>query len=601
MGMKARPSGKRVGLYARVSTQEQALEGLSIETQLAHLHAYATSQGWEVTGEDIDPGYSGSDDDRPGLKHLLGDARRHRFDIVAVAKLDRFFRNLRLLLNYLHEFDELGIKFVSTQEMLDTSTHYGKFAVQIMGVIAEFERNRISERIRENRQYRLTLGKWTSGRAPYGYRWLPKEQRWEIIEDEARIIRYIYQLYMKEKVGTMGIPARLNAEGYHTRDGGLWHFSSVLTILSNPAYKGRHEMGIAMPVIIDEATWEQARQQRLRARKVQGEVRDWLLQGICVCGLCGHMLRCQQKTGSKQRHYVCRGRYKTYHSDGSPTCTLPYEHAQQLEFLVWNKVRNAFNDPVTLKSYVEDALAELEEKKSKIGGDALDLDEQIETVKRKKERLGMAFADEAIPEKIYRTKLQQLHKQEMSLEERRYNLDPNEMMEVTDLSNRITTVREILQKGKIQLTDLGFFGTEGDKYIPLGFNPWPETDSKKSIGKPAEVATAVIDDETGLIGKTVLPPGFMDPGVTPSEKRKRIIRNMRSLLRFLNIKVIIYPDRKEIRGAIPPQVIEVSAKDGNSVGCRITSSAKGLRDGAVCKRQPFVFHRKDTFWIPASA
>ena len=92
----------RVALYARVSTQEQVVEGVSIEAQLAALKAYAKSQGWEVADEYVDGGFSGGTDDRPALKRLLIDADRRRFSIVAVCKLDRFFRNLRLLLNNLH-------------------------------------------------------------------------------------------------------------------------------------------------------------------------------------------------------------------------------------------------------------------------------------------------------------------------------------------------------------------------------------------------------------------------------------------------------------------------------------------------------------------
>jgi len=124
---------QRVAIYARVSSQEQAIEGVSIEAQVAALKAYAKSQGWEIADEYIDGGYSGGTDDRPAFKRLLLDAERKRFNIVAVCKLDRFFRNLRLLLNYLYGLEQLGIKFVSTQEGLDTSTPYGKFAVQIMG------------------------------------------------------------------------------------------------------------------------------------------------------------------------------------------------------------------------------------------------------------------------------------------------------------------------------------------------------------------------------------------------------------------------------------------------------------------------------------
>jgi site-specific DNA recombinase len=197
---------------------------------------------------------------------------------------------------------QLGIKFVSTGEMLDTSTPYGKFAVQIMGVIAEFERGRIGERIREGRQFRTSQGKWTSGRVPYGYRWLPKEQRWEIIEEEAKIVRYVYRLYLDGKIGTLHIHERLNAEGLRTRGGFLWHYSFVLSILSNPAYKGTHRNGLSMPVIVDTETWDKAERQRHSARQVRGKIRYWLLQGMCVCGICGHVLGCEKRKGKQPRY-----------------------------------------------------------------------------------------------------------------------------------------------------------------------------------------------------------------------------------------------------------------------------------------------------------
>jgi site-specific DNA recombinase len=563
----------KVRLYARVSTQEQAVEGVSIEAQLAHLKAYAISQNWQVTGEDVDGGYSGGSDDRPGLRHLLMDARKGEFNIIAVAKLDRFFRNLRLLLNYLHEFEQLGIKFVSTQEMLDTSTPYGKFAVQIMGVIAEFERGRIGERIREGRQYRSAQGKWTSGQTPYGYRWQPKEQRWEIIGEEAEIVRYIYHLYLDEKIGTIHIHDRLNKEGLRTRGGFLWHFSFVLSILSNPAYKGTHRIGLKMPVIIEASIWDKAEQQRHKARSVRGKARNWLLQGMCVCGICGHKLGCDKKKGTQPRYYVCRGRHKEHHPDGSPTCSLPYIRAERLEIMVWNKVKQAFADPMLLKGYVDKALEELEQRKTQVGESFLGIEKDIDGVKKKEERLGLAYADGTLAESVYKAKLHQLKKQEADLVQRQHNLNPSEMIEITELSRRITSVKELIQKGKVRLTDLGFFAANGDKYVPLGFNPWPESNGKMAIGELAEMETVLIDEESGLIGKSNLPPGFNDPNIPAKEKGQRVLINWRELLRFLGIQVTIYPDHKEIRGAIPPQLI-TDSNYNNTVGAPITSSVE---------------------------
>jgi site-specific DNA recombinase len=564
----------KVRLYARVSTQEQAIEGVSIEAQLAHLKAYAVSQNWQVTGEDVDAGYSGGSDDRPGLRHLLIDARKGEFNVIAVAKLDRFFRNLRLLLNYLHEFEQLGIKFVSTQEMLDTSTPYGNFAVQIMGVIAEFERGRIGERIREGRQYRKAQGKWTSGQTLYGYRWLPKEQKWEIIEEEAKVVCYIYHLYLEEKMGTNHIPERLNKENLRTREGYLWHYSFVQSILSNPAYKGTHRTGLKMPVIIDAAVWDKVEHQRHKARIARGKVRNWLLQGMCVCGICGHLLKCVHKKGTKPRYYGCRGRLREYHPDGSPTCNLPWLRAEQLEMAVWNKVKQAFADPETLQEYVVKALSDLEQKKAKIGDNFLGIEKDIAVVREKQERLGIAFTDGTLTESVYKAKLQQLKKQEADLVQRQQNLDPNELIEITELSRRITAVKKLIQKGKVRLTDLGFFAADGDKYFPLGFNPWPESNGKMAIGEMAEMEIVLIDEESGLIGKSNVPPGFNDPNIPAKEKGQRVLANWRELLRFLDIKVTIYPDHKEIRGAIPPQLITDSTHN-NTVGAPITSSVEG--------------------------
>jgi site-specific DNA recombinase len=87
------------GIYIRVSTQEQTLEGVSVQAQTAALKAYAKSQKWEIFDDYIDAGYSGDTDEIPALKRLIADAKQHRFNIIAVCKLDRFFRNMRSIVN----------------------------------------------------------------------------------------------------------------------------------------------------------------------------------------------------------------------------------------------------------------------------------------------------------------------------------------------------------------------------------------------------------------------------------------------------------------------------------------------------------------------
>jgi site-specific DNA recombinase len=550
-------SKQRVAIYARVSTEEQAKEGVSIDNQLATLRSYAQLQGWEIAGEYVDPGVSGATDDRPGFKRLLMDAKKHRFDIIAVSKLDRFFRNLRLLLNYIYEFDKLAIKFVSFGESLDTSTPYGKFAVQIMGVIAEFERGRIAERIKEGRAFRLSQGRWTAGSTPYGYKWLPKEQRWEIVEKEAEIVKYIYHLYLDEKLGIMQIPHRLYQEGYHAHRGGNFANSLVHRILSQPAYKGLHSLGIKMPVIIDENTWDKAEKKRASARHVRGEIRGWLLQGLCTCGLCGRQLTCSQKKGEKFRYYICRGKYAAHHPDGSAPCLLSNRKADDLETSVWCKAEEAINQSEVMREYINKALANLEAKKTQSGDEIQEIEKQLEGVKTKLERLALTFADGAIKEAVYKTNLEKLKKQELELMRRQQAIDPSTLMEILETQERIKAIKEILDHGSLQLNEFGFFALMGNKYMPIGFNPWNDTDGKMEVGELKNLDDIKFPGTDFMI-KSMIPQGIGES--TLAERTELLKKNWRGILQLFDIHVKVFNDRIEIRGLIPPQVIAVPEK-----------------------------------------
>jgi len=93
--------------------------------------------------------------------------------------------------------------------------------------------------------------------------------------------------------------------------------------------------GLTMPVIIDQETWEAAQEKRLGARSIRRSPKNWLLQGLCICGECGHVFGCQQKDSRERRYYSCRGRRRDTHLDGSPRCTMPNILADELEKVVW--------------------------------------------------------------------------------------------------------------------------------------------------------------------------------------------------------------------------------------------------------------------------
>ena len=134
----------RAALYARVSTHN----GQNPDMQLAELRQYAACRSWTITQEYVDLGISGSKDSRPALNQLMADAHRRKFDAVLVWKIDRWGRSLKHLVTSLADLDAYGVAFVSLRDNLDLGTPSGRLMMQLLGAMAEFERNLIQERVK---------------------------------------------------------------------------------------------------------------------------------------------------------------------------------------------------------------------------------------------------------------------------------------------------------------------------------------------------------------------------------------------------------------------------------------------------------------------
>jgi DNA invertase Pin-like site-specific DNA recombinase len=133
---------RRVALYCRVSTTIQ-----NLQPQLDELREYCARRGLLITGEYCDHGISGSKDLRPALNRLMADAAQRRFDAVIVVKIDRWGRSLKHLVVSLAELNALGVSFISLRDNIDLSTASGRLMLQIIGAMAEFERELIRERV----------------------------------------------------------------------------------------------------------------------------------------------------------------------------------------------------------------------------------------------------------------------------------------------------------------------------------------------------------------------------------------------------------------------------------------------------------------------
>ena len=159
---------KAVG-YIRVSTEEQAREGLSLESQKERIRGFCTAKGWMLTDIVSDAGYSGKDLNRPGMQRVLGLIEQKAFDVLIICKLDRMTRNIRDL-GYLTQdvFENNGVAFSSIADNFDTSTANGKLVLNILGSVAQWERDIIAERTKEVLAHKKDKGEW-AGRVPFGF------------------------------------------------------------------------------------------------------------------------------------------------------------------------------------------------------------------------------------------------------------------------------------------------------------------------------------------------------------------------------------------------------------------------------------------------
>jgi DNA invertase Pin-like site-specific DNA recombinase len=132
----------KIALYARVSTDSQ-----DPEVQLLALRAHAAQRGWDIAGEFVDRGYSGTKERRPALDQLMRAAWTGRLQAVLVWRFDRFARSVKHLVTALDTFRGLNVAFISLQEQLDTSSPMGQAMFTVIGAMAQLERDIIRERV----------------------------------------------------------------------------------------------------------------------------------------------------------------------------------------------------------------------------------------------------------------------------------------------------------------------------------------------------------------------------------------------------------------------------------------------------------------------
>lgn len=220
---------KRVIGYVRVSTEEQAREGISLDNQRAKISAYCQLNDFELIEIVSDEGISAKNLNRPGVQKVLEMARRKEIDGIVIYKLDRMFRNTMDALKTAESLDKTGVALHSITERLDTKSALGKFFFSLTASLAEMERNLIAERTADALDRRKSQGFKLGGDVPIGYN---VDHDGKLVPDEKEMEAVNYINHLKSGgLSYRAIADLLTTEGVTVRGKEKWNYQTVRNIL----------------------------------------------------------------------------------------------------------------------------------------------------------------------------------------------------------------------------------------------------------------------------------------------------------------------------------------------------------------------------------
>jgi len=250
---KAEKKKINCAIYTRVSTSEGLeQEFTSLDNQRESAESYIQSQkseGWMIFPERYDDGgYTGANTERPALQKLLTAIKEGNINCVIVYKVDRLSRSLLDFSQLLEFFEQNSVTFVSVTQAFNTNTSMGRLTLNILLSFAQFEREIISERTRDKMGAAKKKGKWIGGRPALGYDLDKVNHKLVVNQDEAKIVREIFDLYL-EKRSLLSVAMALNEKNYKTKSytaakgnkfGGIkFKSTGVQLIVKNALYTGR--------------------------------------------------------------------------------------------------------------------------------------------------------------------------------------------------------------------------------------------------------------------------------------------------------------------------------------------------------------------------
>ncbi|WP_270550230.1 recombinase family protein [Clostridium perfringens] len=442
---------KIIAIYCRVSTDEQAEFGYSIDEQKRLLEEWCKANDYIIYKCYSDRGISGKNiKDRPALKELLSDAKAGKFDMVISWKINRVSRKLEDVLKIVNLLEKNNITFKSYSEPFETDTPAGRMQFQMMALIGEFERGTIAQNVKMGMIAKAKSGNWCGGRV-LGYDLVPNnspeeekkgKNKLKINEKEAEIVRFIFNEYSKGK-GYKAITNQINKLGYKTKKGNDFSVGSIRDILTNPVYigeirynvrqnwsekrrrninpnpirvKGKHE------AIIDRELWDKV-QLILESKKGKpSRIYDgeYPLTGILRCPKCGAGMVISRTTntladGSKKRiAYYCCGNWK---NKGTSVCNSNTIRVDKANEYVFKKIEELVSNEAMIKAVVKNINKERKDKVKPAKRLLGDIDKELEKLDKRKRKIFEAYEDDILTKEEFQTRKNELNEKIRILEE----------------------------------------------------------------------------------------------------------------------------------------------------------------------------------------
>lgn len=422
---------KRVALYIRVSTEEQArIQDGSLVSQRQRLIEYVDCQnrretGWgQVVDLYCDEGKSAKDMNRPEFQRLIQDVRTGKVNLIVSTELSRMSRSIRDFCELWDIFKKHSASFVTLREQFDTTTAAGEMMVFNLINFAQFERKQTAERISANWLSRAKRGLWNGGSIPLGYDRNQKNPG-ELLPSkvESQQVKEVFHLFLEKgsvrqtcrELSKRGLFSKkyINKHGLE-KGGGHFTVPSLFRILTNKAYIGLREIGKANGTVdVVKASWEpivdlelfNQVQEKLSANKNKYKPDEWKrypypLTELLICGECGKHLGGKSAHGKNKKHFYY-GHPRQINSDGIShlkRCQLERVRAERTEDIVLRSMKTLLQKPGLMEHWLEIYAKNANTEVPALEGRMKSLDTDIQTNETRIKNLVARIAD--LPQEI---------------------------------------------------------------------------------------------------------------------------------------------------------------------------------------------------------